>query len=145
MALVGTDNEPYNLNSSYSGLWLGAAPAGPPTAARSLPPARPTDWAAAATPDGFAAMTGNNSLLRLRQGGRGTVILRGQHVQRRHDVGSNGILQFGQTVAMPDAGTVTVNPGATLAVNVGGAGEFNAGPGNGSLGGLLRRRRPGAA
>ena len=48
------------------------------------------------------------------------------------------MLQFTQTNAMPASGTVTVNNGATLAVNAGGAGKFTgATAGNGSIGGLL--------
>ena len=49
-----------------------------------------------------------------------------------------GILQFGNTAAMPSAGTVSVASGAVLAVNAGGTGEFNNGAfGAGSIGGLL--------
>ena len=50
LALVGADNETVNLSSSYSGLWLGAAPPGRPTADRSRPPTPPTNLAAGAAP-----------------------------------------------------------------------------------------------
>ena len=51
---------------------------------------------------------------------------------------NGGVLQFTKTNAMPASGTVTVNNGATLAVNAGGTGEFTgATSGNGSIGGLL--------
>jgi fibronectin-binding autotransporter adhesin len=49
-----------------------------------------------------------------------------------------GVLQFTQTAAMPNSGTVTVASGAILAVNAGGVGEFtNAVGGTGSIGGLV--------
>lgn len=51
---------------------------------------------------------------------------------------SNGTVQFTQTTAMPATGDVTVQTGATLAVNVGGTGEWTTGTsGNGTVGGLL--------
>ena len=51
---------------------------------------------------------------------------------------NQGMLQFTKLAAMPASGAVTVNDGATLAVNVGGGGEWTAGAsGNGTLGGLL--------
>jgi autotransporter-associated beta strand protein len=51
---------------------------------------------------------------------------------------SGGVLQFAQLLSMPDTGSVAVGTGATLAVNVGGAGEWTTGAsGNGTLGGLL--------
>jgi autotransporter-associated beta strand protein len=50
---------------------------------------------------------------------------------------SAGTVQFSKLVAMPNAGAVTAN-GGTLAVNVGGTGEWTTGTsGNGTIGGLL--------
>ena len=49
-----------------------------------------------------------------------------------------GTLEFSKIISMPASGDVDVKTGATLAVTVGGTGEFsNATNGNGSIGGLL--------
>ncbi len=53
-------------------------------------------------------------------------------------ISGGGVLQFAKPSAMPSAGTVSVTVGATLAINVGGTGEFTSGTsGAGSIGGLL--------
>ena len=56
--------------------------------------------------------------------GTGTWTLNGTNTYTGGTTINNGVLQFTQTNAMPSSGTVTVNNGATLAVNAGGAGEF---------------------
>ena len=72
-------------------------------------------------------------------GASGTVILSGSNTYSGGTtINAGGTLQFAQTTAMPSSGVVAVNPGGTLAVNVGGAGEFtNATSGSGSIGGLV--------
>ncbi len=51
---------------------------------------------------------------------------------------NGGILKFLSTAAMPSSGNITVNTGATLAVDVNGTGRFtNATSGAGSFGGIL--------
>ena len=148
LALVGTNNETNNFNSSYSGLWLGAAPGGAAYSG-SLTPAGTTynlgGGGGALTV--ITALTGNNSLSAFGNGGTGTVILQGASTYTGGTtVGSSGILQFGQIVSMPAAGTVTVSPGA------------DPGGQRGRRGGVqrrfgqrlarqpgLRRRRPGRA
>ena len=139
LALVGANSETVNLGSSYSGLSLGAAPGGA-TYSGSLTPANSTyqlgggDGALTVS----TALTGAKSLVAFGGGGSGTVILRGNSSYSGGTTINAQTLQFAQTVAMPSSGTVVVNPSATLAVNVGGGGEFtNATSGAGSVGGLL--------
>jgi len=51
---------------------------------------------------------------------------------------TGGTLQFTKLTAMPASGAVTVNTGAALGINAGGAGEWTTGTsGNGTIGGLL--------
>jgi autotransporter-associated beta strand protein len=67
------------------------------------------------------ALSGGGSLTKV---GTGTQKISGNNT---YSGGTNinlGTLQFGQTVSMPLTGAVAVNNGATLAVNVGGSGEW---------------------
>ncbi|MHA3775178.1 autotransporter-associated beta strand repeat-containing protein [Verrucomicrobiota bacterium sgz303538] len=50
---------------------------------------------------------------------------------------SRAMIQFAKTASMPTSGTVTILGGTSLAVNVGGSGEFTTGTGAGTIGGLL--------
>ena len=68
----------------------------------------------------------------------GTWILSGSNSYSRGTTISGGILEFSGTTSMPVSGTVAVNSGATLAIGVGGPGQFTTGTsGAGSIGGLL--------
>jgi autotransporter-associated beta strand protein len=71
--------------------------------------------------------------------GTGTLHLTGSNTYTGGTSVDGGVLQFAKTSAMPSSGTVSVAGGATLAVNVGGPGEFTTGSGTatGSIGGLL--------
>jgi autotransporter-associated beta strand protein len=69
--------------------------------------------------------------------GSGTLTLSGANSYNGGTNINDGTLQFAQTNAMPASGTVTTGDGATLAVNVGGAGEFTNASGNGSIDALL--------
>ena len=60
----------------------------------------------------------------LTKAGAGAQVLSGANTYSGGTTVNGGTLQFGQTVAMPSSGTVTVNNGGTLAVNAGGAGEW---------------------
>jgi autotransporter-associated beta strand protein len=69
--------------------------------------------------------------------GAQTLLLTGANTYTGGTTISAGTLQFSKLVAMPSAGAVTPN-GGTLAVNVGGVGEWTTGTsGNGTIGGLL--------
>lgn len=69
--------------------------------------------------------------------GAGTLTLGGANTYTGGTLLNAGTVQFAKVNAMPATGTVAVASGATLAVNVGGPGEFtNATAGAGSLGGL---------
>ncbi len=74
----------------------------------------------------------------LTKTGPGTITLAGTNTYDGGTTISEGKLQFTKLVSMPATGNVAVNDGATLIVNVGGAGEWTAGAsGNGTFGGLL--------
>jgi autotransporter-associated beta strand protein len=60
----------------------------------------------------------------LTMAGSGTQTLTGANTYTGGTTINSGTLQFGQTVAMPISGAVTVNNGGTLGVNAGGAGEW---------------------
>ncbi len=68
----------------------------------------------------------------------GTFILSGNNTYTAGTTISGGTLEFAKTNSMPSAGSVSVSSGATLAVNVGGTGEWTNGTsGGGTLGGLI--------
>lgn len=70
--------------------------------------------------------------------GTNLLMLGGNQTYTGGSIINAGTLQFSQLASMPAVGTVAVQSGATLAVNVGGIGEFsNATTGHGSIGGLL--------
>ncbi len=70
--------------------------------------------------------------------GAGTLTLSGTNIYTGGTTISNGTLQFTKLVSMPATGAVAVNTDTTLAVNVGGTGEWATGTsGNGTIGGLL--------
>ena len=70
--------------------------------------------------------------------GAGTTVLSGTNTYTGGTTLTTGTLQFSKLVSMPAAGTVAAATGTTLAVNVGGAGEWTTGTsGSGTIGGLL--------
>ena len=70
--------------------------------------------------------------------GPNTLILSGSNTYSGGTTITSGTLQFAKPVSQPATGAVTVGTGTTLAVNVGGAGEWTTGTsGNGTIGGLL--------
>jgi autotransporter-associated beta strand protein len=70
--------------------------------------------------------------------GPGLLLLVGTNTYDGGSTINGGTLGFGSITTMPASGTVTVNGGATLGVNLGGDGEWTTGTsGNGTLGGLL--------
>jgi autotransporter-associated beta strand protein len=74
----------------------------------------------------------------LTKTGAGTLNLTGNNTYTGNTTLTGGTLQFAKTAAMPATGTVAVGNEATLAVNLGGTGEWTtATSGNGSVGGLL--------
>jgi autotransporter-associated beta strand protein len=74
----------------------------------------------------------------LIKSGSGTWTLSGANTYIGGTTISAGTLEFAKTNAMPSTGSVTANSGATLAVNVGGTGEWtNGASGGGTLGGLI--------
>ena len=74
----------------------------------------------------------------LTKAGTGTQILSGANSYTGGTTLTTGTLQFGKLVAQPATGAVAVGTGSTLAVNLGGTGEWTTGTsGNGTIGGLL--------
>jgi autotransporter-associated beta strand protein len=74
----------------------------------------------------------------LTKTGAGTLNLQGNNTYTGGTILSAGTLQFAKTAVMPASGTVAVGTGATLAVNIGGTGEWTTDTtGNGTMGGLL--------
>jgi autotransporter-associated beta strand protein len=74
----------------------------------------------------------------LTKEGADRLILSGANIYNAGTNINTGTLQFANTTAMPVAGGVNVNAGATLGVNAGGAGEWtNATSGGGAIGGLI--------
>jgi uncharacterized protein YhjY with autotransporter beta-barrel domain len=70
--------------------------------------------------------------------GFGTLVLSGSNSYTGGTTDNSSTVQFGQVVSMPASGTVAIAAGATLAINVGGTGEFTtATSGAGSIGGIL--------
>jgi fibronectin-binding autotransporter adhesin len=67
----------------------------------------------------------------------GTLTLSGANTYTGATAVSAGTLQFAKTNSMSASSAVSVASGATLAVNAGGTGEFAAGSGNGTIGGLF--------
>ncbi len=95
-----------------------------------------SDTIAQGTDFSGAAISGSGSLI---QAGAGTLRLTASNTYTGGTMINSGILQFSATNAMPSSGTVTGSCGATLAVAVGGAGQFTNGTsGAGTIGGLLR-------
>ena len=81
---------------------------------------------------------GSGTAAGLIKEGAGLLSLSGTNTYDGNTTISAGILKFAKTVSMPSTGNVTVNSGATVAVDVGQAGEFTgATSGAGSFGGLL--------
>ena len=81
---------------------------------------------------------GSTSVISLTKTGAGTWILGGANTYTGGTTLTTGMLQFAKLVAMPTAGVVAAATGTTLAVNVGGTGEWTTGTsGNGTIGGLL--------
>jgi fibronectin-binding autotransporter adhesin len=74
----------------------------------------------------------------LQKTSAGTAVLTGSNSYTGGTSIAAGMLQFGTIASMPASGTVATGANTTLAVNVGGVGEFtNATTGAGSIGGLL--------
>jgi fibronectin-binding autotransporter adhesin len=74
----------------------------------------------------------------LQKTAAGTAVLTGSNSYTGGTTIAAGMLQFGTIASMPASGTVATSANTTLAVNVGGVGEFtNATTGAGSIGGLL--------
>jgi fibronectin-binding autotransporter adhesin len=74
----------------------------------------------------------------LQKTSAGTAVLTGSNSYTGGTSIAAGMLQFGTIASMPASGTVATSANTTLAVNVGGVGEFtNATTGAGSIGGLL--------
>ena len=70
--------------------------------------------------------------------GPGLLILTGANIYNGGTTITQGILRFGSLAAMPSSGNVTVNAGATLALETGGTGDWtNGASGVGTLGGLF--------
>lgn len=88
-----------------------------------------------------ANITGNISNGGLKVGDAtniGLLVLSGTNTYGGNTTINGGTLEFAQIISMPASGTVTVNSNATLAVNVGGTGQFTSSTsGNGSIGGLF--------
>ena len=83
-------------------------------------------------------LTNSTGTAGLIKEGAGLLSLSGTNTYNGGTTISAGILKFTKTASMPSTGNVTVNSGATLAVDVGQAGEFTgATSGAGSFGGLL--------
>ena len=81
---------------------------------------------------------GVGASISLSKTGAGTWNLSGTNSYTGGTALSGGMLQFSKTAAMPAVGVVAAATGTTLAVNVGGAGEWTTGTsGNGTIGGLL--------
>ncbi|MFM8763807.1 MAG: autotransporter-associated beta strand repeat-containing protein, partial [Spartobacteria bacterium] len=81
-----------------------------------------------------ANVSGAGSLLNLAKDGSGRWILSGNNSYTGNTTVSGGILQFAKTASLYNGtaaswttSNITVNSGATLALNVGGAGEFSTG------------------
>ena len=88
---------------------------------------------ASTTYSGALSSTGGG----LTKVGNGTLILSGTNTYGGTTI-SAGALQFANLLSMPSVDPVAVETGATLAVNVGGSGEWTTGTsGAGTLGGLL--------
>lgn len=86
----------------------------------------------------FSGVIGNVGTINLTKTGAGTQILSGANTYVGGTSINEGTLQFAKLVSMPVSGVVAVGTGATLAVNVGGTGEWTTGTsGNGTIGGLL--------
>jgi fibronectin-binding autotransporter adhesin len=84
------------------------------------------------------AITNSTGTAGLTKNGIGYHVLTGTNTYNGGTTINAGILKFANTVSMPSTGNVTVNTGATLAVDVTGAGKFtNATSGAGSFGGIL--------
>jgi fibronectin-binding autotransporter adhesin len=80
--------------------------------------------------------TGSNRVLTMN--GSGSMTLRGTNTYSGGTTISLGTVQFGKIVSMPATGTVAAATGTTLAVGLGGVGEWTTGTsGNGTLGGLI--------
>lgn len=70
--------------------------------------------------------------------GSNTMVLSGSNTYAGGTTITAGTLQFAKLVSQPASGAVAVGTGATLALNLGGAGEWTTGTsGNGTMGGLL--------
>jgi autotransporter-associated beta strand protein len=67
----------------------------------------------------------------------GTLTLSGANTYSGPTTIGSGILKYAKTISMSAASAVSVGTGATLAANVGGAGEFTTGTGNGTINGLF--------
>jgi len=79
----------------------------------------------------------NGSSYSITHAGAGILRLAGTNSYSGGTVCSVGTVQFGKTNSMPASGTVAIS-GATLAVNVGGSGEWTTNAsGNGTIAGLL--------
>jgi len=90
-----------------------------------------TQWTAFTT-------TNFGSTLGLTKFGTGTLTLNQTNTYTGGTAVSAGTLQFAKILSMPVTGAVAVGTGTTLAVNVGGNGEWTTGTsGNGTIGGLL--------
>lgn len=93
--------------------------------------------AAAATDSFSGAITGAGGFTKLGDA-TGIQILSGANSYAGGTSIAGGTLQLVKLVSMPATGAVAVGTGATLAVNVGGAGEWTTGTsGNGTIGGLI--------
>jgi len=86
----------------------------------------------------FSGALGGVASMTLTKTGAGTQILSGSNTYTGGTTVSSGILQFAKTTALPSSGVYATTGTGTLAVNVGGTGEFtNLTSGVGTIGGFF--------
>ncbi len=119
----GSDTGAVNIDSSLTAVTLGGI-----TGSRNFALVNSASAALALTVGSSAvagpytgALSGGGSLTK---SGTGAQTISGDNIYTGGTTINAGTLQFGQTISMPASGAVTVNIGGTLAVNVGGAGEW---------------------
>ncbi len=90
------------------------------------------------TAPGVIADLGATSIGTLFKTGLGTMVVSGTNTYSGGTTISAGTLEFVNTVSTPTTGAINVNSGSTLAIAVGGAGQFGTGTsGVGTIGGIF--------